>query len=153
MWVRVSYNIWGMRKYFPIYEEAVCHIWLCNCSMMNISFYMMMQIWFSFLSVYVLSSELGLSHPFSGQRVCPSPQNQRGGPLACGWGVWGVPIPTTGEKLSTLSTLCSRLRFSVFPHQTTVLTNISVAFSNIHIIQLLFCSVNYIEKVHKLAFT
>ncbi len=23
------------RKYFPIYEEAVCHIWLCNCSILN----------------------------------------------------------------------------------------------------------------------
>ncbi len=29
-----------------------------------------------------------------------------GGTLACGWGVRGVPIPTTGEKLSTLPTLC-----------------------------------------------
>ncbi len=29
-----------------------------------------------------------------------------GGILAYGWGVEGVPIPTTGEKLSTLSTLC-----------------------------------------------
>jgi hypothetical protein len=47
------------------------------------------------------------SHPLSRQRVCPSPQNQRGGgTLACGWGVGGVPIPTTGEKLSTLPTLC-----------------------------------------------
>ncbi len=24
-----------MRKYFPIYEEAVSHIWLCNCSILN----------------------------------------------------------------------------------------------------------------------
>jgi hypothetical protein len=24
-----------MRKYFPIYEEAVSHIWLCNCSTLN----------------------------------------------------------------------------------------------------------------------
>ncbi len=30
-----------------------------------------------------------------------------GGILACGWGVGGVPIPKTGEKLSTLPTLCS----------------------------------------------
>ncbi len=22
-------------KYFPIYEEAVCHIWICNCSILN----------------------------------------------------------------------------------------------------------------------
>ncbi len=24
-----------MRKYFPIYEEAVSHIWLCSCSILN----------------------------------------------------------------------------------------------------------------------
>ncbi len=24
-----------MRKYFPIDEEAVSHIWLCNCSTLN----------------------------------------------------------------------------------------------------------------------
>jgi hypothetical protein len=29
----------------------------------------------------------------------PPPPNQRvGGTLACGWGIGGVPIPTTGEK-------------------------------------------------------
>jgi hypothetical protein len=37
-------------------------------------------------TVYVPSSELGLSHPLSRQR------------LACGWGVVGVIIPTTGER-------------------------------------------------------
>ncbi len=52
-------------------------------------------------TVYVSSSELGLSHPLSRQWVCPSPGTQGGwavGTLACGWGVGGVPIPTTGEK-------------------------------------------------------
>ncbi len=29
------------------------------------------------------------------------------GTLSCGWGVGGVPIPTTGKKLSTLPTLWS----------------------------------------------
>ncbi len=24
-----------MRKYLPIYEETVSHIWLCNCSILN----------------------------------------------------------------------------------------------------------------------
>ncbi len=39
-------------------------------------------------TVYVPSSKLGLSQPFSRQRVCPSPRNQRGGDsLACGWGL------------------------------------------------------------------
>ncbi len=28
-----------MRKYFPIYEEAVSHIWLCNCSILNFLIY------------------------------------------------------------------------------------------------------------------
>ncbi len=28
-----------MRKYFPLYEEAVGHIWLCNCSTLNILIY------------------------------------------------------------------------------------------------------------------
>ncbi len=58
-------------------------------------------------TVCIPASELGLSHPLSRQRVCPSPQNQRGGgTTACGWGVGGVPIPTTWEKLSNLPTLC-----------------------------------------------
>jgi hypothetical protein len=42
-------------------------------------------------TVYVPSSELGLSQPLYRQRMCPSPQNR-------GWGVGGVPIPTTGER-------------------------------------------------------
>ncbi len=28
-----------MRKYFPIYEEAVSHIWLCNSSILNFLIY------------------------------------------------------------------------------------------------------------------
>jgi hypothetical protein len=28
-----------MCKYFPIYEEAVSHIWLCNCSILNCPIY------------------------------------------------------------------------------------------------------------------
>jgi hypothetical protein len=59
--------------------------------------------------MYVPSSELGLFHPLSRQRVCPSPRNGtkggRGSALACGWG--GVQIPTTGEtaKRSAYSVL------------------------------------------------
>ncbi len=34
-WVKT----WGWRKYFPIYEEAVSHIWLCNCSIRNFLIY------------------------------------------------------------------------------------------------------------------
>ncbi len=28
-----------MRKYFPIYEEADSHVWLCNCSILNFLIY------------------------------------------------------------------------------------------------------------------
>jgi hypothetical protein len=52
-------------------------------------------------TVYVHWSELGLSHPLSR----PSPRTKGWGTLTCGWGVRGFPIPTTGEKLSTLPTL------------------------------------------------
>ncbi len=49
-------------------------------------------------TVYVPSSEMGLSHPLSRRQMCPSPRKQRGeGTLSRGWGVGGVPIPTTGE--------------------------------------------------------
>jgi hypothetical protein len=62
--------------------------------------------------------ELGLSHPLSRQRVCPFPRNQRGGDtLACGLGVGGVPIPTTGRKSLAVCLLCglssTSQRFSV----------------------------------------
>jgi hypothetical protein len=62
-----------------------------------------MYIFIKSTTMYVPSSELGLSQLLSRQRVCPSPRNQRGGGgvHACGWRVVGVPIPTTGEKLST----------------------------------------------------
>ncbi len=41
-------------------------------------------------------------------RECVSPPRTKGGgdTLACGLGVGGVPIPTTGEKLRTLPILC-----------------------------------------------
>ncbi len=57
-------------------------------------------------TVYVPSSELGLFHPpLSPASVPLPPEPKGGGTLACGWGVGGVPIPTTGEKLSSLPTL------------------------------------------------
>ncbi len=39
-----------MRKYFPIYEQAVSHIWLCNCSILNYFIYEENVIFF-FISV------------------------------------------------------------------------------------------------------
>jgi hypothetical protein len=39
-----------MRKYFPIYEEAVSHLYLCNCSILNFLIYEENLIFF-FISV------------------------------------------------------------------------------------------------------
>jgi hypothetical protein len=39
-----------MRKFFPIYEKAVSHIWLCNCSTLNFLIYEENLIFF-FISV------------------------------------------------------------------------------------------------------
>ncbi len=50
-------------------------------------------------TVYVLSLELGLSHPLSRQRVCPSPRNQRvGGHRSVRVRVWGSPNPNDWRK-------------------------------------------------------
>ncbi len=49
--------------------------------------------------VYVPSSELGLSQPFTHRRVCPTPDSGGRGTLAGDRGVVGVPIPTRGHTL------------------------------------------------------
>ncbi len=51
-----------MSKYFPILEEALSHIWLCNCSILN---FLMRKILFSFFSVQLGRRGVGpalLSH-------------------------------------------------------------------------------------------
>jgi hypothetical protein len=55
-------------------------------------------------TVYVPSSELGLSHPLSRQRVCPSPRNQRGGGAhsLAGEGLGESQFLRLEKKLSTL---------------------------------------------------
>ncbi len=64
--------------------------------------------------MYVPSSELGLSHPLSRQRVCHSPPSQRGSTLACaGEGLAESQFRRLEKKLSTLPTLCSYLSLSV----------------------------------------
>ncbi len=58
-----------MPKYFPIYEEAVSHIWLCNCSTLNFIIYEENLIFF-FISVPCSMTKnalilfLGLCAPF-----------------------------------------------------------------------------------------
>jgi hypothetical protein len=51
IWGRLPNTVYeGMCKYFPIYEEAVSHIWLCNCSTLNFLIYEENIIFF-FISV------------------------------------------------------------------------------------------------------
>ena len=39
-YMRKSFLIYEeMRQYFPKYEEAVSHMWLCNCSILNFLIY------------------------------------------------------------------------------------------------------------------
>ncbi len=39
-YMRKGFRIYEkMHKYFPIYEEAVRHLWLCNCSILNFLLY------------------------------------------------------------------------------------------------------------------
>ncbi len=60
-------------------------------------------------TVYVPSSELGLSHPLSRQRVCPSPRNQGGGPgghIRLRVRGWGSPNSDDWRKSLALCLLC-----------------------------------------------
>ncbi len=51
-YMRMGFLIYEeMRKYFPIYDEAVSHIWLCNCSILNFLIYEENFIFF-FVSVH-----------------------------------------------------------------------------------------------------
>ncbi len=42
-----------IRKHNHIQEEAVSHIWLCNCFLLNFLILYMRKIWLSFLSVLI----------------------------------------------------------------------------------------------------
>ncbi len=54
-YVRKGFLIYEeMRKYFPIYKEAVSHIWLCNCSILNFLIYEENLIFFFVSAVFVL---------------------------------------------------------------------------------------------------
>ncbi len=64
-----------------------------------------MYIYIKSTTVYVPSSELGLSHPLSRQRVCPSPG--RGGHSPAGEGLGESQFRRLEKKLNTLPTLCS----------------------------------------------
>jgi hypothetical protein len=84
----------------PHMENTTLIMWVLKSLLLYTYEYILLStkyVYTKSTTVYVPSSELGLSQPLSRQQVCPSPQN-RGGTLAGGLGVGGVPIPTTGEK-------------------------------------------------------
>jgi hypothetical protein len=65
-------------------------------------------------TVYFPSSELGLPHPISRMRVCPPEPVEWGGyTLACMGGGMSQ-FGRLKKKLSTLSTLCYRVQFTVY---------------------------------------
>jgi hypothetical protein len=64
-------------------------------------------------TVYVPSLELGLTHPFSHQRVCPSPQNQRVGHTRLRVRGWGSPNSDDWRKSFALCLLCGPTYFFV----------------------------------------
>ncbi len=57
-------------------------------------------------TVHVPSSELGLSHPFSRQRVCPSPRFKGGGARSPAGGGWGSPNSDDWRKSLAVCLLC-----------------------------------------------
>ncbi len=62
------------RKYFPKYEEAVSHLWLCNCSSLNFLIYEENLIFF-FISVGIIAeivTESGWQLTTSSVSIIPS---------------------------------------------------------------------------------
>ncbi len=70
-----------MRKYFPIYEEAVSHLWLCNCSILNFLMYEENLIFFFFISAcwaFIFAKEHSMLRcQFLGHKFCSLESNLR----------------------------------------------------------------------------
>ncbi len=79
--------------------QRTCDLRICSCAESTV----LIQS----TTVDVPSSELGLSHPLSRQRVRPSPRNQRGGGAHTRLRVRESRFRRLEKKLSILSTLCS----------------------------------------------
>jgi hypothetical protein len=79
-----------------------------TCCAVSCIFTITKYIYITSSPVYVPSLELGLSHPLSRQRVCPSPRNRGGGHSPAGEGLGESKFRRLEKKLSTLPTLCSR---------------------------------------------
>jgi hypothetical protein len=52
-----------MRKFFSIYEEAVSHIWLCNCSILNFLIYEKNLIFFFISAGWLITKSLRFLQP------------------------------------------------------------------------------------------
>jgi hypothetical protein len=74
-------NLWEMRKYLTIYEEAVSHLSLCNCSILNFLIYEENFILFFISAVsmcsvpYTQSEDLDFTSrqmPISNSLLCPT---------------------------------------------------------------------------------
>ncbi len=83
--------MWGILKYFPIYEEAIIHIRLCNCSIPEFP-YIWGKLYFLFYQCVLLC--LLLSFILDGETCCLVSKFPFLETMAGGWGdeeVAGLP--------------------------------------------------------------
>ncbi len=86
-----------MRKYFTIYEEAVSHIWLCNCSILN--FLLFYQCTQQHLGTYSLTS---ISWYMLGE-ILSLKISLRQGLLSRGWEAGSLSQPMRKEQILYMS--------------------------------------------------
>ncbi len=93
-----------MRKYLLIYEEAVIHIWLCNCSILNFLIYDENFILF-FISAYLLSPQMcGICGPYTFVVLIP---------FSVIISFEGLPIDTE-QLLAVTTIICIFCRLPIF---------------------------------------
>ncbi len=118
--------------YFPtFFSPYLCP--LSSSSLLTVTLYHKVHIIKS-TTVYVPSSESGLSHPLSRQRVCPSAGNQGGGGAhsPAGEGLGSPNSIVWRKNLITLPTLCS-----LFPPFSSLSTSPTLLF--LYIPSLFLC--------------
>ncbi len=97
-----------MRKYLPIYGEAVSHIWLCNCSILNFPIYKENLIFF-FISVENLPPTMKCPKEILEARLSSWP--------TLGWHTHPVyhpsPLPPSTILLSTIVTCCIQVTWGL----------------------------------------
>jgi hypothetical protein len=98
-------------------------------------------------TVYVPSSEMGLSLPLSPQQVCPSPQNRRERHTRLRVRGWGSPNSDERRKSLALCLLCGgklRQKFccSLFPNFPASVANFQPLLKkNLALVNLTFCCI------------